>query len=98
MTARSPRYRTRDGAPGRMCKCGHREGSHNDLARCCAGECMCGSSNGGFDPTDHDRDRHSNATEPHDFRPAKGWDDCLLCGKLADHPNHLPAVTEYGPT
>lgn len=30
--------------------------------------------------------------EPHEFRPAKGWDDCLLCGKLADHPNHAMPV------
>lgn len=27
-----------------MCECGHREGSHNDLARCCAGECLCGNT------------------------------------------------------
>lgn len=60
---RSPRYRTRDGAPGRMCACGHREGSHNDLARCCAGECLCGNSSnpyhewfGGFDPVDERKD------------------------------------------
>lgn len=54
---RSPRYRTAFGAPGRMCRCGHREGSHNELARCCAGECLCGNGAlgsgvdvGGFDP------------------------------------------------
>lgn len=58
VTQRSPRYRTKYGAPGRMCKCGHREGSHNELARCCAGECSCGNGDryspdyGGFSPVE----------------------------------------------
>lgn len=39
---RSPRFAIAHLAPGCMCECGHREGSHNDLGRCCAGECSCG--------------------------------------------------------
>lgn len=50
-----PRFRLGHPAPGCMCRCGHREGSHNDISRCCANECSCGDftvrgQGGGFDP------------------------------------------------
>ena len=41
-TQHSPRYPIAHPAPGCMCECGHREGSHNDLGRCVAGDCSCG--------------------------------------------------------
>lgn len=61
-----------------MCRCGHREGSHNDLARCCAGECSCGNGDrythdyGGFDPIE---DSPWQSTPDNTESPEKVWPD-----------------------
>lgn len=41
-TQHSPRFPIAHFAPGCMCECGHREGSHNDIGRCCSDQCSCG--------------------------------------------------------